>query len=696
MRNARPLFLFLVFSFLMTLGSALSGQPKSREGGLPEQYRDWLKLVSYIILPVEKEVFLKLTTDRDRDIFIETFWKQRDPTPGTPENEYKDEHIRRFNYANKFYGRGTTKEGWQTDMGRIYIILGPPASIERFETTIDIVPCQAWSYYGDPSKDLPPHFVLLFYQKGGIGDYKLYDPVSDGPAALLLNKRDIDATDYEDLYERIKERAPTLADLSISLVPGEYYYGDYTPSPQNNIIMANIFQSPRKDVNPAYATHFLEYKGIVSTEYLTNYIESDATVSLLEDPLTGLPFVHFVLAPKSMSYGYYEPKEQYYSNFRMDVSLRHGEKIIFQYNKDYSINFVEKELGRIQANGISIEDSFPAIEGQYRLIVLLQNSVGKEFSLYEKDITIPAREGRPRLSGPILGYKLEKYGPQIHIPFKVLDRKLVVDPKNTFGLEDELVFSFNVVDCSEEVWRTGEVTVGIRGMREVNPTQKSLRFKLNNASFSRVINFLHSLPLTELSPDYYEIQLTLQSGGGAVFDEVRANFVVSPEKVLPHPIANAKGFPLSNQHVYHHMLARQYDTMNLNEKAEREYQLVYDQAPGYKEGILDYANFLLKVGQFDRALEVNEKLREESDMNFEYLLIRGKAQMGRGDYGRAIDSFLEANKIYNSDVRLLNSLGFCYYKTGEKKKALETLGASLRLNPDQEEIKKLVQEIGKR
>jgi GWxTD domain-containing protein len=686
--------LSIVVLFLVS-GSFLSGQQKLKESDLPDKYRDWLKLVSYIILPVENDVFLKLTTDRDRDIFIETFWKQLDPTPGTPENEYKDEHIKRFNYANKFYGRGTTREGWQTDMGRIYIILGAPMSVEQFETTLDIVPCQAWTYYGDLSKDLPTHFVLLFYQKGGIGEYKLYDPISDGPAALLMNKWDLDPTNYEDLYERIKERAPTLADISISLVPGEYVYEGFTPSPQNNIIMANILQSPRKGINASYATHFLDYKGIVSTEYLTNYIESDGNVSLIEDPLTGLLFVHFSIAPKSVSFDYYEPKDQYYSSFRIDVSLRHGENIILQYNKDFSVNFTEKDIGRIRANGISIEDSFPVIEGQYRLIVLLQNSVGKEFSVCEKDIVTPSREGKPRLTGPILGYKFENYDTQIHIPYKILDQKLVVDPKNTFASEDQLAISFNVVDCTEDAWKTGEVRVEIKGMKEVNPVQEFFRFKLANASFSRIINFLHSLPLNDLAPDYYEINLTLLSGEGLALDETRANFVVSPEKVIAHPIAKAKGFPLSSRHVYHHMLARQYDKMDMNEKAETEYQILYAQAPEYKEGILDYANFLLKVKKFDRACEVNERLRKEGRFVFEYFLIKGKAQMGRGNFAWAIDSFLEGNKIYNSDVELLNSLGLCYYKTRDKKKALETLGASLRLNPDQEEVKKLVQQIEK-
>ena len=59
----------------------------------------------YIISPVEKDVFLKLQTDREREHFIEAFWKHRDPTPATPENEFKTEHYRRIGYANHFLGR---------------------------------------------------------------------------------------------------------------------------------------------------------------------------------------------------------------------------------------------------------------------------------------------------------------------------------------------------------------------------------------------------------------------------------------------------------------------------------------------------------------------------------------------------------------------------------------------------------------
>lgn len=45
-------------------------------------------------------------------------------------------------------------KGGMTDMGRIYIILGAPASTESFELTPGIYPCQVWYYYGDKAKGL--------------------------------------------------------------------------------------------------------------------------------------------------------------------------------------------------------------------------------------------------------------------------------------------------------------------------------------------------------------------------------------------------------------------------------------------------------------------------------------------------------------------------------------------------------------
>jgi GWxTD domain-containing protein len=96
---------------------------------LPPRYREWIENeVVYISTDVEKRAFRELRTDEERDYFMKQFWERRDPTPGTAENELKEEHYRRIDYANAHYAANVP--GWQTDRGRIYIQYGPPDEIE--------------------------------------------------------------------------------------------------------------------------------------------------------------------------------------------------------------------------------------------------------------------------------------------------------------------------------------------------------------------------------------------------------------------------------------------------------------------------------------------------------------------------------------------------------------------------------------
>jgi len=101
---------------------------KALKQELSSTYKKWLNEdVVYIITPEEKAAFKALSNDEERDQFIEQFWLRRDPTPDTPENEYKEEHYRRIAYANEHFSAGIP--GWKTDRGRIYIIWGPPDQI---------------------------------------------------------------------------------------------------------------------------------------------------------------------------------------------------------------------------------------------------------------------------------------------------------------------------------------------------------------------------------------------------------------------------------------------------------------------------------------------------------------------------------------------------------------------------------------
>ena len=92
-------------------------------------YKTWLdQEVPYIISDDERKAFLSLANDEEREAFIENFWQRRNPNPDSPENEFREEHYRRIQYANDHFAAG--KPGWKSDRGRIYIMWGPADSID--------------------------------------------------------------------------------------------------------------------------------------------------------------------------------------------------------------------------------------------------------------------------------------------------------------------------------------------------------------------------------------------------------------------------------------------------------------------------------------------------------------------------------------------------------------------------------------
>lgn len=693
MRRKYPLIFFLyLISFLVV--NSFSQDKSSAE--LSPKYQQWLELVHYIITPEEREVFMNLQADWERDIFIEAFWKQRDPTKGTPQNEYKQEHMRRFNYANTYYGRSTTRPGWMTDMGKYYIILGPPSSIDHFDNVKDILPTQVWYYYGDKELGLPTYFALVFTQRRA-GEYELYNPVSDGPASLMRHPEgQVDFTDYRSQYEKIKRLAPDLARVALSSIPGEIPY-NYSPSLRSNMLLAKIEELPAKEVKTTYATNFLEYKGYVSTEYLTNFVECIADVSVISEPSLKMNFVHFSIVPQEISIDYYEPNDQYYCNYTLSVSLKKSEDIIYQYSKDYPFYFKQEQVPEIRASGIAIQDTFPVPEGKFNLNILIQNSVAKEFSVFETEIAVPGNEGEVnevRIAEAFLGYKLEDDHNNNYFPYKMGGKAIAVDPKNTFSKNDKLVLYMNIIGMSEMFREKGEVEIILSDTRESKEEKNKIySAPLNQFSGSNASHFFRELPLEELKSDYYQMQLNLIGEELKIIDSKKINFIISPQAEIAHPISLKKVFSLSNLFVYYYILAFQYDKLNKVDLADFYFNEALQGKPDYLEGLIGYADFCIRHKNYEKVLPLLEKVKDKPDYRFQYFLLKGRALMGLNRYNEALVYLQEGNKIYDSDVVLLNSLGICYQKTGQIKKALEVFEASLRLNTEQEEIRKIIHEL---
>lgn len=159
-----PLVMVLLFSTLIVMAQQKNppkpaAPTKSKEQELTNRaLKKWLEEdVAYVITDEEKAAFKKLSTDEEREQFIEQFWLRRDPTSDTIENEYKEEHYERIAYANERFSSG--KPGWKTDRGRIYIIHGKPDEIDDHPAggsyqrpfdegggTTNTYPFQKWTY----------------------------------------------------------------------------------------------------------------------------------------------------------------------------------------------------------------------------------------------------------------------------------------------------------------------------------------------------------------------------------------------------------------------------------------------------------------------------------------------------------------------------------------------------------------------
>jgi len=167
---------------------------KALKQELGKTYKKWLdEDVRWIITDEERSAFKQLSNDEERDQFIEAFWARRDPTPDTPENEFKEEHYRRIAYANEHFAAGIP--GWKTDRGRIYVMYGPADEIESHPSggtydrpmeegggSTSTYPFEQWRYRY--LEDVGQEVIIEFVDTCMCGDYHMTMDRSEKDALL--------------------------------------------------------------------------------------------------------------------------------------------------------------------------------------------------------------------------------------------------------------------------------------------------------------------------------------------------------------------------------------------------------------------------------------------------------------------------------------------------------------------------------
>ena len=158
---------------LLVLGFALSPLAERHRVFLAERHRVFLEDEAHFLLSADERVrFAALESEELRDRFIEAFWSHRD----------RADHNDRLRACERLFGH----LGRWSERGRVYQLLGSPSFREDFTRAGHrILPSELWHYTGVDVSFLPDSFYLVFFRRGGFGEYRLWNPATDGVEALV-------------------------------------------------------------------------------------------------------------------------------------------------------------------------------------------------------------------------------------------------------------------------------------------------------------------------------------------------------------------------------------------------------------------------------------------------------------------------------------------------------------------------------
>ncbi len=681
---------FLPFIFLLSLTFPIFSEKREIKS-LPEKYRKWLEEeVCYIITPKEKEVFLQLESDRERDIFIEAFWKARDPDPNTPENEFKDEHYRRISYSNQYFGRLSPAPGWKTDRGRIYITLGEPNQIERYDNLPDVYPVEVWFYQGFGKYGLPNAFYVVFFRRDDSSDYELYSPVRDGPKSLLRffeMYRGADPLDFEYAYKLLYQAKPELANKAVSLIPGEER-GLTAPSLASQVLLSNISQFPFKRVKDEYAEKILKYKELIEVDYTANYIESSSVCKVLPEE-KGLSFIHYSIEPKKFSVelvgGVYKTSLQIDGR----VSDLKG-KTIYQFTRKIPMTLSEKDVNQLKSKPVSFQGLIPVVEGNYKLSLILKNTVSKEFTVIEKDINVPPFPKSVSITPPLLGYSFkEEATDKNKRAFKIGNNRLFPSSIPNFSTSEELHIMFAIYGSESELKKCNILRFIFTDENGIFVKEKTAPLHITQKIFP-----VHdSFKLQDFKSGNYKLTIEIRDDKDKVLLSEKQDFGVSAIPYIPRPLIYSEPFPPLNDPTYSFIMASQYFNRGEIEKAYELFKEAYSKNPLNQKFAIGYSKALFLLKRFPQIKEILSPFISSENKEPESLELAAMALHEMGEYKEAIEIYNQYLSHFGLKLSVLNSLGICYLKIGDKEKALSALEKSLQINPEQQEIKMIVSNL---
>ncbi|MBN2246151.1 MAG: GWxTD domain-containing protein [Candidatus Aminicenantes bacterium] len=683
MKN-RSLLLSAVLVFLL---STFLVPAYSQEDLLP-QHQEWLEFVSPIITKLEREVFLMLKTTEERNNFVKLFYKKRDPLPDTEKNEFLEEYTERVRYADRQFGHDSPKKGSQTERGYFYIVLGPPLERQRYTTQSDIWPLELWYYKGEQQYGLPPYFYLIFYQRHGIGEYRLFSPEVEGPASLVVANAVQGSLNRNSAYRLLREISGELAKASLSMIPDETTLG--VTSMSTATVLAGIHSLKEKKFSDSYARNYPFYKDYVETDYSHDYIECHYQLKIFDH--NGQDFLHWAVEPDKVNLSFHDGN--FYAAYQLIIRMEasNGNPIL-EKEEEIPIVVPPEQSQQMQNRIFAFQDILPIIPGQFIFHFLLKNKTAGEFTSFQATVLNP-KEKDPRLNGLILYHSRSNIAQDQQTKLKAFTfsgTQYIFNTRNNFLLQNTMgvfgglenyepkggeTFSLNIYPAGED----NPVFTMNKSLEEVLTSD---RRGIDTAPFS----------LSEIKPGYYRVSAAIldPSPGKKIMEKIE-NFVLlsTPYPVFPR-VYSRLHTPYPNVEDMNLLATQFFMTGNYPEaRILLEQSLQKQDNPATR---LLLAKVFYGLKDYEASLTHSLQVYEATS-DREAAKVTAANYTALKDWSKAVQ-YLEELLLYSTEISVLNQAAECYLELSQPERALPLIGKSLELDPDQAEIKKMEERVKK-
>jgi len=483
---------------------------KAIQKEMESPYKKWLQEeVPYVITDEERGAFRKLSTDEEREQFIEQFWERRNPNPGSPENEFKEEYYRRIAYANEHYASGIP--GWKADRGRIYIMYGPADEIESHPSggtylrppeegggETSTFPFETWRYrYID---GIGTNVILEFVDPTMTGEFHL--TIDPGEKDALLHVPNAGLTQLESMGMASKRDRFSRSD---GMTTGRSLGGE--PESMNEFtrldLYAKIFKAP--------SVKFNDVKAVVTARLSAQLLPFDVRTDFLRvTEETILTPVTVQVANRDLEFqnkgGVMHAVLDIFGQF----SSLSG-RIVNTFEDSVVLDVPENEFQRYVDRRSVYQKAMPLRPGRYKLSVVVKDDLNGHMGSMELGIQVPHfDEEKLSHSTLILADKIEPL-PTSQVgsgPFVIGGSRVRPNVNRTFTRDQTLGIYMQVYNLAVDPQThrpSAEVQYEIAKEGKSVLTQAEQVAKMQNAA--QQITLQKKMPLNSLQPGKYSVQI---------------------------------------------------------------------------------------------------------------------------------------------------------------------------------------------